>query len=167
MKILFRNLLRDLKKSKGQFISILIIVILGVAFYTSLNSVFKNLSNSSTQYYEEYRLADIWVDLYKAPASAKDKIESLPYVKMSTERIINDASISISEENATLRFITLPDTKREIVNDIVIKSGRYFSEDDNNQCLLDEDFLKANNLNLGEYIYPIINGNKVKLKFVG
>nr|WP_312289472.1 FtsX-like permease family protein [Clostridium chromiireducens] len=167
MKILFRNLLRDLKKSKGQFISILIIVILGVAFYTSLNSVFKNLSNSSTQYYEEYRLADIWVDLYKAPASAKDKIESLPYVKMSTERIINDASISLSEENATLRFITLPDAKREIVNDIVIKSGRYFSEEDNNQCILDEDFLKANNLNLGEYIYPVINGNKVKLKIVG
>ena len=86
---------------------------------------------------------------------------------MSTGRIINDASISISEESATLRFITLPDTKRESVNDIVIKSGRYFSEDDNNQCLLDEDFLKANNLNLGEYIYPIINGNKVKLKIVG
>lgn len=167
MNILFRNLFRDIKKSKGQFISILVIVILGVAFYTSLNSVFKNLSNSSTKYYEEYRLADIWVDLYKAPMSIKEKVESLPDVKMSTERIINDASINISEEDATLRFITLPDVKRDIVNDVVIKSGRYFSEGDNNQCLLDEDFLKANNFKLGEYIYPIINGNKVKLKIIG
>ncbi|WP_297427243.1 FtsX-like permease family protein [Clostridium sp.] len=167
MNILFRNLLRDIKKSKGQFISILIIVILGVAFYTALNSVFRNLSNSSEQYYEEYRLADIWVDLYKAPASVKDKIEKLPYVKMTSERIVNDASINISEENATLRFITLPDIKKDIVNDIVIKSGRYFSEDDSNQCLLDEDFFKANNLSLGDYIYPVINGNKVKLKVIG
>ena len=67
MNILFRNLLRDIKKSKGQFISILIIVVLGVTFYTAINSAFKNLSNSSTKYYEEYRLADIWVDLYSAP----------------------------------------------------------------------------------------------------
>lgn len=63
MKILFRNLLRDIKKSKGQFISILVIVILGVTFYTSINSAFRNLSSSSMNYYEEYRLADIWVEL--------------------------------------------------------------------------------------------------------
>jgi len=167
MNILFRNLLRDIKKSKGQFISILIIVILGVTFYTAINSAFKNLSTSSDKYYEEYRLADIWVDIYSAPIGIKEKIESIPNVKTATGRIIKDASINISEGNATLRFITLPDIKRDIVNDVVIKSGRYFSEDDSSQCLLDEDFFKANNLNLGEYIYPIINGNKVKLKIVG
>jgi len=167
MKILFRNLLRDIKKSKGQFISILVIVVLGVTFYTAINSAFKNLSNSSDKYYEEYRLADIWVDLYSAPISIKEKVESIPNVKTATGRIIKDASIDISEENATLRFITLPDIKKDVVNDIVIKSGRYFSEGDSNQCLLDEDFFKANDLKLGDYIYPIINGNKVKLKIVG
>lgn len=168
MNILFRNLIRDIKKSKGQFFSILVIVILGVAFYTSLNSVFKNLSNSSDNYYNQYRLADIWVDLYNAPTSIEKKVEKLPNVKMATGRIVNDASINISEEeSATLRFITLPNTKKDITNDIVIKSGRYFSEEDSNQCLLDEDFFKANDLKLGEYIYPIINGNEVKLKIIG
>ena len=167
MNILFRNLLRDIKKSKGQFISILIIVILGVTFYIAINSAFKNLSNSSSEYYSEYRLADIWVDLYSAPIGIKEKVESIPNVKTATGRIVKDASINILEENATLRFISLPDIKSDIVNDVVIKSGRYFSEDDSNQCLLDEDFFKANNFNLGEYIYPIINGNKVKLKIVG
>lgn len=166
MNILFRNLLRDIKKSKGQFLSILIIVILGVTFYTGINSMFRNLSNSSIKYYQEYRLADIWVDLYKAPIGAKEKIESLSYVNESTGRIVNDASINISGENGTVRLITLPDTKKDIVNDIVIKAGRYFSEGDSNQCLVDQDFFKANNLELGDYIYPIINGNKVKLKVV-
>ena len=167
MNILFRNLLRDIKKSKGQFISILIIVILGVTFYIAINSAFKNLSNSSSEYYSEYRLADIWVDLYSAPIGIKEKVESISNVKTATGRIVKDASINILEENATLRFISLPDIKSDIVNDVVIKSGRYFSEDDSNQCLLDEDFFKANNFNLGEHIYPIINGNKVKLKIVG
>ncbi|AQR93454.1 ABC transporter permease [Clostridium saccharoperbutylacetonicum] len=167
MNILLKNLFRDIKKSKGQFISTLIIVILGVTFYTSLNSVFKNLSNSSNKYFEEYRLGDIWVDLYKAPTSTKEELEKLPEVEMATGRIVKDASISISEENATLRFITLPDVKKNIVNDITIKTGRYFSDADNNQCILDEDFFKANDLKLNDYIYPVINGNKVKLKIVG
>lgn len=167
MKILFRNLIRDIKKSKGQFISILIIVILGVTFYTGINSMFRNLSNSSVKYYKDYRLADLWVDVYKAPTGIEEKLEELPYIKTATGRIVKDASINISGENATLRFITLPDTKREIVNDIVIKSGRYFSEGDSGQCLVDQDFFKANDLKLGDYIYPIINGNKVKLKIVG
>ncbi|MBC2582159.1 ABC transporter permease [Clostridium sp. DJ247] len=167
MNILFRNLLRDIKQSKGQFISILIIVILGVTFYTGINTMFRNLSDSSDKYYEEYRLADIWVDFYKAPLGVKDKIEELPYIKAATGRIVQDASINISGENATLRFITLPDVKKDIVNDIVIKSGRYFSEGDSNQCVVDEDFFKANDLKIGQYIYPIINGNKVKLKVMG
>jgi putative ABC transport system permease protein len=167
MNILFRNLLRDIRKSKGQFISILIIVILGVTFYTAINSAFKNLSSSSAKYYEDYRLADIWVELYNSPISINEKVLRIPNVRTATGRIVKDASVDISEENATLRFITLPDIKKDIVNDISIKSGRYFSASDSNQCLLDEDFFKANNLNLGEYIYPIINGNKVKLKIVG
>lgn len=167
MNVLFKNLFRDIKKSKGQFISILIIVILGVTFYTALNSVFKNLSNSSSKYFDEYRLADLWIDLDKAPISIKEKVEKLPNVEMVTGRIVKDASINISDENATLRFITLPDTKNDIVNDITIKSGRYFSDTDSEQCLLDEDFFKANDIKLGDIINPIINGNQIKLKVIG
>lgn len=167
MNVLFKNLFRDIKKSKGQFISILIIVILGVTFYTALNSVFKNLSNSSSKYFDEYRLADLWIDLDKAPTSIKEKVEKLPNVEMVTGRIVKDASINVSDENATLRFITLPDTKNDIVNDIAIKSGRYFSDTDSEQCLLDEDFFKANDIKLGDIINPIINGNQIKLKVIG
>lgn len=167
MKILFKNLLRDIKKSRGQFISILIIVVLGVMFYTSINAMFRNLSNSSEKYYEEYRLADIWVDLYKAPFSVEEKVKKIPNVEKATGRIIQDYSINISEENATLRFVTLPDIKKDIVNDIVLQSGRYFSQGESNQCLLEEEFFKAHNLNIGDCIYPVINGDKLKLKIIG
>lgn len=167
MNILFKNLLRDIKKSKGQFISILIIVVLGVMFYTSINAMFRNLSSSSERYYKEYRLADVWVDLYKAPLNIEEKVRKLPNIKNVTGRIIQDYSINISEENATLRFVTLPDVKKDIVNDIVLKSGRYFSKEESNQCLLQEEFFKAHNLNIGDYIYPVINGNKVKIKVIG
>lgn len=167
MGILFKKLVRDIKEAKGQFISILIIVVIGVMFYSGINATFRNLINASSMYYKEYRLADIWVDFYRAPESVLDRIGSLPYVKMASTRIVKDASINISDENATLRFITLPDTKIEIVNDIVIKSGRYFGNDESNQCLVEEEFFRAHNLKNGDYIFPIIDGNEVKMKVIG
>lgn len=77
------------------------------------------------------------------------------------------ANEGASGENAVVRLITLPDEKRDIVNDIMITSGRYFSNADSNQCLVEEGFFKAHSLKTGDYISPIINGTEVKLKVIG
>ena len=167
MGILLKKLIRDINEAKGQFISILVIVMIGVAFYSGINATFKNLSEASTKYYSEYRFADVWADFYKAPESITDRIKSLSYVKMVTGRIVQDAKMNISSTNVTVRLITLPDEKKEIVNDVVIKSGKYFSENESNQCLVEEEFYKAHNLKRGDYIFPIINGKEVKLKVAG
>lgn len=167
MGILLRKLIRDVNEAKGQFISIIVIVMIGVAFYSGINATFKNLSLASTKYYSEYRFGDIWADFYKAPEGVIDRIKALPYVKMANGRIVQDSKMKISDMNITIRLITLPDKKQDIVNDVVIKSGKYFSEDESNQCLVEEEFYKAHGLHRGDYIYPIINGNEVKLKVAG
>jgi putative ABC transport system permease protein len=167
MGILFKKLIRDINEAKGQFISILVIVMLGVMFYSGINATFRNLSGASIKYYREYRLADVWADIYKAPESMVDRIKSLSYVKMATGRIVQDTKINISGINATARLITLPDQKEDIVNDIILKSGRYFSESESSQCLVEEEFYKAHGLKPGDYISPVINGNVVKLKVIG
>lgn len=167
MGVLLKKLLRDLKEAKGQLIAILVVIIIGVMFYTGINATFKNLSQASSKYYEDYRFADIWASVHNAPESVLRKLESLPFVDMLIGRITKDVKINISEENATIRLMTLPDFRSEIVNDIVIKSGEYFSTHEANECLVEEEFLKAHDLKIGNYISPIINGNEVKLKVVG
>lgn len=167
MGILLKKLIRDIKEAKGQFIATLIIVIIGVMFYSGINSTFRNLSEASEKYYREYRFADIWVDFYKTPENTIDKVNSLSYVKMASGRIVKDVKMGRTDANVTVRLITLPDEKKEIVNDIAIKSGKYFSEDSSNQCLVEEEFYKAHHLKRGDYIYPIINGREVKLKIAG
>ncbi|MCX7708768.1 MAG: ABC transporter permease [Clostridia bacterium] len=167
MKYLNRKLVRDLWQSKGQFISVLIVVIIGVMFYSGINAAFKNLSGASEKYYREYRFGDLWANFYRAPENIEEKMKSLPFVKMATGRIIEDVKIGISDENAIVRLITLPDEKRDIVNDIAITSGRYFSDADSNQCLVSEGFFKEHKLKAGDDIYPIINGTEVKLKVAG
>jgi len=167
MGILLRKLIRDVNEAKGQFISIVVIVLIGVMFYSGINATFMNLSLISEKYYDEYRFGDIWADFYKAPEGVVDRIKALSYIKMVDGRIVQDLKMNISDMNVTVRLITLPDAKRDVVNDVAIKSGKYFSENESNQCLVEEEFYKAHNLDRGDYIYPIINGNEVKLKVVG
>lgn len=167
MGILLKKFIRDIREAKGQYISLIIVVTIGVMFYSGINATFRNLENASTKYYREYNFADIWVDFYKAPESIIDRIENLTYVKMASGRVVMDVSMNISDEDATVRLITLPDDRETVVNDIDIKSGRYFSKEETNQCLVEEEFFIAHGLTLGDYIYPVVNGNEVKIKVIG
>ncbi|MCR4436728.1 MAG: FtsX-like permease family protein [Clostridiales bacterium] len=167
MNILYRKMIRDLWEAKGQFIAIFVIVVLGVMFYTGINATFRNLSLVSEKYYRDYRFEDLSASLYRAPESVVERIGSLDYVKMATGRLVQQVKITISGENAEIRLITLPDIKEDVVDDIALKSGKYFSSDEANQCLVEEEFFKAHGLAVGDYLYPVIHGAEVKLKVIG
>ncbi|WP_246240405.1 ABC transporter permease [Anaerocolumna sedimenticola] len=167
MWLLFKKFCRDLGESKGQFISVLAVVIIGVMFYTGLQSALESLSGAGFKYFKEYRIADLWCTVYRAPEGIVKRIGEIQGVKMVNGRVTQDVRISIKDQDAIVRLLSLPDKKRNIVNDISLKSGSYFSNDTGNQCIVSEDFLIANHLKLGQIIEPIVNGDRVKLKIVG
>lgn len=167
MWIFLKKFHRDLGESKGQFISVLAVVIIGVMFYTGLGSALESLSAAGYGYFEKYRLADLGVSVYRAPEGVLDRIAEIPGVRQVNGRLIKDVRISMEKNEAILRLISLPDKKTDIVNDIQLRSGSYFSKDSGGQCIVSEEFFKANRLKLGQTIEPIINGDRVKLKVVG
>lgn len=167
MGIFLKKFSRDLREARGQFISVLAVVIIGVMFYTGLNSALKGMSEAGESYFKEYRLADIWSSVYRAPEGAVKRIEAIPGVKMAEGRVVQDMKITVNGRDAMVRLISLPDTKRDIVNDIQLKSGSYFSADAGNQCIVSEDFSKANDLAVGQIIEPVVSGDRVKLRVAG
>lgn len=166
MGLLIKKLFRDIREAKGQFISILIVIIVGVMFYTCLNSALQNLQFASEKYFTTYRLADLWASFHKAPESVLNRIKSFPEVKQSTGRVVRDVQLTIDRQNAIIRLITLPDQRTATVNDVMLKTGRYFTDDESNQCLVDELFFTTHHLKLGSYLQPIVNGNRVRLKVI-
>ncbi|MTI54319.1 ABC transporter permease [Geosporobacter ferrireducens] len=167
MWIFLKKFYRDLGESKGQFISVLAVVMIGVMFYTGLNFALENLSEAGSKHFKDYRLADLWSSVYRAPEGVVKRIEAIPGVKMAIGRVVQDVRISMPEKEATVRLISLPDKRSTIVNDIQLKSGSYFSMDASNQCIVSDSFFYANGLAIGQTIEPIINGDRVKLKVVG
>jgi putative ABC transport system permease protein len=138
MLIFLKKFYRDLRESKGQFISVLAVVIIGVMFYTALHSALEGLSGAGRRYFEEYRLGDLWGSLYRAPEEVVKRIDRIPGVKMVTGRVVRNVRISMEKRDAMVRLVSLPDKKTKVVNDIQLKSGSYFSEDAGNQCIVSE-----------------------------
>jgi len=61
-KALFRDTLRAIRKTLSRFISIVIIVALGVGFFAGLKAVSPNMKTAAQRFYERHMLADIVVN---------------------------------------------------------------------------------------------------------
>lgn len=60
-KALSKDIVRDIKKSRGRFISILCIVALGVAFFSGIKISPIDMKKTADKYYDDYNLMDIRV----------------------------------------------------------------------------------------------------------
>lgn len=59
--MLFKKMLRDLKLNKVQFLSIFLMMFIGVFIYTGVNSEWQGMQTSVNNYYEKTNMADEWV----------------------------------------------------------------------------------------------------------
>ena len=67
---MFKDTLREIKKSLGRFISLFAICFIGVAFFAGLTASSGDMKNSSDLYYDDYNLCDIEVMSSKAEFSS-------------------------------------------------------------------------------------------------
>ncbi len=69
MKTLRRKLLRDLMGMKGQALAIAMVIVSGVATYVISVSTLDSLRETRAVFYRDYRFADLFVSLKRAPES--------------------------------------------------------------------------------------------------
>lgn len=167
MKNLNRMLFREIKKSSGQFIAIIILVAIGVMMYTGINSTFLNLENTRDKYYEGYNFEHIEVSGYTIPDSAIDKIRNLQNVKMATGRIILNGRLKLGSDYPESRVISYRCNVNDIVNNINITEGSPLGSGSMNECIVEKTFIDGNELKIGDVISPAINGKNVNLKIAG
>ena len=129
MKMLDRKLLRDLWRSKGLLLAIAGILAVGVNNFIGLRSAYLNLENSKRDFYRECRLADFWIDVKKAPTAELDSLRAIPGIADLDARIQFRATVVLPdiEEPVNAVLLSLPDERSPMLNDIVMRSGSYFT----------------------------------------
>ena len=166
---LLTKLVRDVWRAKGQFVAASAVVMCGLAVYVTLYSCYRNLRLSRDSYYRQYHFADFFIELQNAPQSAVRIVEEIPGVLRASGRIVKDVPLQVegNEESVVGRLVSMPEQKRESVNDIHIVTGSYFTGADEREVVVEQRFCEANNLRPGDCFFATINERKERLHIVG
>ncbi len=126
MTALHRKLWRDLLHLRGQVAAISVVVACGVATVITTRTAYDSLVLSQTSYYTEYRFADVFVHLKRAPEALAAELERIPGVAVVHTRLVFDVALDVPglSEPATGRLVSIPERGTPSLNDLYIRRGR-------------------------------------------
>ncbi|MCA9015646.1 MAG: ABC transporter permease, partial [Planctomycetaceae bacterium] len=169
MRTLNRLLISDLKRMWGQVLAICLVLACGVATYTMSLSTIQSIEVTYARYYSDFRFADIFVSLKRAPNLLAERIREIPGVEQIETRVVRDVILDIPGmvEPATSRLVSLPDHGQPKLNAVYLRRGRLPDPDVRGEVLASELFADAHNLQPGDTVQVIMGGRQEKLRIVG
>jgi putative ABC transport system permease protein len=169
MRAINRKLFRDLWRMKGQALAILLVIASGVA--TAVMSISTNDSLRLTQavFYRDYRFADVFVSMKRAPQSLAQQIEAIPGVLQAETRVVAAARLEVENyaDPITGMIVSLPGNRPPLLNRLFLRSGRLPDPDRENETVISETFALAHTLHAGDTLAAVINGRRRTLVISG
>lgn len=167
MKKLDRRLLRMIRQSKGQFISIVTIVAAALSLYILFSTTTINIKSAVADYYKQTNVNDIQVQLVKVPQNVLGDLASLKGVVQVSGRVSMDVPLKTEEGNGkvSMRLISAPDQVSGI-NKLYFQSAAVSNLKDNEILVLDQ-FATARAIKVSDPLTPFINGRDHHLKVAG
>lgn len=169
MSVLDRKLGRELRASGGLLLAITSIIAVGVVCYVSMASTYRNLQESKSRYYRQCRMADFSIELKKVPSAELAAVAELPGVAEIRPRIQFFATVDIPgvAEPLNGQVLSLPDRRKPTINDIVLRRGSYFTDQRDNEVIVNEGFAEKHGLRPGQWIHLVLNNRRQELFIVG
>jgi putative ABC transport system permease protein len=169
MIALNRKLIRDLFHLRGQVVAVALVVACGIAAFVAMRSVYYSLLGSQDAYYRQYRFADVFANLKRAPEPLAARIRAIPGVAAAETRIVANVTLDVPgvEEPARGRIISIPERRSPTLNDLHVISGRYIEAGKREEVIVSGAFSDANNLRPGDMLTAVINGRWQKLRIAG
>ncbi|MFY9608115.1 MAG: FtsX-like permease family protein [Blastocatellia bacterium] len=169
MTALNQKLIRDLLRLRGQVIAVALVVACGIATYVTMRSSYESLVVSRAIYYQQYRFADLFAQLKRAPESLAAEIRDIPGSGTVQTRLVVEVTLDVPglDEPATGRLLSIPERRMPILNDLYIRQGRYVEPGRRDEVIVSEAFAEANQLQVGQSLGAVINGHWEQLNIVG
>ena len=150
----FKDVVRDIKKSKGRFFSIFAIIALGVAFFSGVKVAPIDMKKTADKYYDDNNFMDL--TLYSTLGFTDEDIESIKKVN-GVENVFAtyslDAITKVGSSEVVVKLMGLPLDDSNYVNKYTLVDGRL--PENSYECVIEEG--KINNLDISI-------GSKIKLE---
>jgi putative ABC transport system permease protein len=169
MKALDRKLFRDLWHMRGQVLAIAAVIMGGVATMVMSLSTYDSLVTTRDRFYSEYRLADVFASLKRAPQPVAERLAALPGVERLETRVKAGVKLEVEgfSDPITGQILSLPDVGEAQLNRLYFKRGRSVQPWSTDEVVLSDTFADAHHLQPGDTLAAIIHGKRKKLTVVG
>lgn len=169
MRALDRKLVRDLWSIKGQVLAIGLVIAGGVATFIMSVSVLDSLRITQSVFYRDYRFADVFASLKRAPESLKAQIQAIPGVQHVETRVFAPVLLEVPgyPDPVSGQICSLPDHGEPLLNRVYLRQGRSIEPYRDDEVLVSEAFAEAHGLKPGDELGATIRGKKKRLRIVG
>ena len=141
------DLIREMRKSFNRYISILLIMALGVAFYAGVRAAEPDMQLSAKKHFDETNYMDIRVlgtmGVTEDDIAEIAKIEGISEVEGGYQ---TELFLLAGERNYQMTVMSLG----EKINHVAVTEGRIPEAAD--ECFVDEDFMRTNGYAIGDVI---------------
>ena len=147
MKALRKEFWMEIRKSKSRFISILLIVALGVAFFSGIQASSPDMRYSGDAYYDESSLMDIKVvGTMGLTSDDVSSIESIDGIESAEGAWSTDVMCGEGQKQKVLHIESINDA----VNKLDVQEGRL--PEKSGEIFLDSTFASANEYKVGDKV---------------
>lgn len=170
MSLLDIKLRRDLLGLKSQTFAVALVMACGLAMMIMTRSLIVTLEQTSAAYYRDYRFAEIFANLERAPDAVAQDLAKIPGVSAVQTSIALSARLDLPNvpEPATGLFLSLPETGDPVLNRLFLRKGRMLHERaGHGQVLVGEAFADAHGLKPGDEIAAVLYGRRQTLRIAG
>ena len=163
------KLFRDLWRLRAQSLAIALVIAAGVGMVVMSFGLIRSLEATRAAYYDQYRFADIFAPVRRAPETAMREVAALPGVATAESRISAAAVLDIAgiAEPVAARVHSLPPDGQPALNRIVLRSGRLPDPARPEEVVASEAFATAARLAPGDRFDALLYGKQVELRLVG
>ncbi len=158
--MLKRKMLRDIRNNISQYITIFLMVLIGIFAYTGIKAYMLGMDKSAKIYYEENNLQDM--DLYgEFDDDDIEEISKMKHVENVSGKISLPSLASHKDNKLSIYYINNNDVSKFYVID-----GKKFDIDEKG-LWLDSYYADLNNIKVGDKITINYEGYEFKKKVVG
>ena len=146
-KALRKDLWAEIRKSRNRFISIFLIVALGVAFFSGVRAAEPDMRRTGDVYFDNYHLMDLRV--VSTLGFSEENIEAIKQVegvKAAEPSYMADVLHETPSSQLVLQFLAASDQ----MNQTSVIEGRMPEKED--ECLIDESVAKETGYQVGDTI---------------
>ena len=169
MNALDLKLWRDLRHLRGQVLAIAAVIASGVACFIMFMSTVDSLQLSRELYYRDYRFAEIFAPLKRAPESVQKRINEIHGVDKVDTRIVAPLTIDIEGVSEPVNGVitSIPDQGEALLNHLYLRAGRLVEAGSSDEVVVSEPFAEAHGFKPGDTLHVIIRGKRKQLRIVG